>query len=42
MDNLINIMERDENIAVINKLLNKYNKKNIYFDIERNFFGREI
>ena len=32
----------DANIEEIDKILNKYNKKNIYYDIEENFFGREL
>ena len=39
---LIGVLERKENINEINKILNKYRKKNIYFDIEENFFGREM
>ena len=40
--NLTKYLENDENIEEIEKILNKYKKKNIYFNIEENFFGRDL
>ena len=42
LDDMVGILEREENISVVEKILNKYKKKNIYYEIEENFFGREI
>lgn len=42
LEDITEIMEREDNIPEIEKILNKYTKKNIYFDIEENFFGREM
>ena len=42
IDDLVGVLEREENIEEIQKILNKYSKKNIYFYIEENFFGREM
>ena len=42
LEDMVGVLERKENIEEINKILNKYRKKNIYFDIEENFFGREM
>ena len=36
------ILEKEENIGEIDKILNKFNKKNIYYNIEENLFGHEI
>ncbi len=42
LEDLAGVLEREENIPEINKILNKYTRKNIYFDIEENFYGREM
>jgi hypothetical protein len=42
LDNIDKILEDEENIVEIDKILNKYSKKNIYFDIEKKFFGKEL
>lgn len=42
LEDMIGILETEENISEVDKILNKYTKKNIYFDIEEHFFGREI
>ena len=42
LDDMVGILEREENISVVEKILNKYKKKNIYYDIEENIFGREM
>ena len=42
LGDMTNILEDQDNIEEIDKILNKYNKKNIYYDIEENFFGREL
>jgi hypothetical protein len=42
LGDMVSVLEGEESIAEINKILNKYSKKNIYFDIEENFFGREM
>ena len=42
LGDMSNILEDQDNIEEIDKILNKYNKKNIYYDIEENFFGREL
>lgn len=42
LEDMTVVLQNEENISEINKILNKYTKKNIYFDIEENFFGREI
>lgn len=39
---MVGILERPENIPTIDKILKKYSRKNVYFDIEENFFGRRI
>ena len=36
------ILEKQNNIEAIDKLLNKFNKKNIYYNIEENFFGKDL
>lgn len=41
-EDMARILQNQDNISEINKILNKYRKKNIYFDIEENFYGREI
>ena len=35
-------LEKEENIEEIDKILNKFNKKNIYYNIEKNIFGKDI
>ena len=42
LEDLVDILEKEENIAEIDKILNKFNKKNIYNFIEENFFGRQM
>ena len=42
LDDITNLLENEENIKEIDKILNKFNKKNIYYNIEENFFGREL
>ena len=42
LEDMAGILESDDNIPEINKILNKYTKKNVYFAIEENFFGREM
>ena len=42
MDDITNILEKEEKFAEIDKILNKFNKKNIYYTIEENFFGNDI
>jgi len=42
LEDMIEVLEKEDNIAEIEKILNKYNKKNIYFYIEENFFGRKM
>ena len=42
LGDMVNVLEREGSIQEINKILNKYSKKNIYYDIEENFFGREM
>ena len=42
LGDIVQVLGREENIGEIDKILNKYAKKNIYFRIEENFFGREI
>ena len=42
MGNITKILENENNIDEIDKLLNKYRKKNIYYNIEENFFGRDM
>lgn len=36
---MVEVLEKEDNIAEIEKILNKYSKKNIYFYIEENFLG---
>ena len=42
LDDITSLLENEENIKEIDKILNKFNKKNIYYNIEENFFGREL
>lgn len=42
LGNITKILENENNIDEIDKLLNKYRKKNIYYNIEENFFGRDM
>ena len=42
LEDMIRILEDEENIVEMNKILNKYNKKNLYKEIEVKYFGREI
>ena len=42
LDDITQILEKEEKIGEIDKILNKFNKKNIYYNIEENFFGRDI
>ncbi len=42
LDDITNILEKEEKFAEIDKILNKFNKKNIYYTIEENFFGNDI
>ena len=42
LGDMVNVLEREGSIQEINKILNKYSKKNIYYDIEENFFRRTI
>lgn len=42
LGDITGILEREENIAEIDKILNKYANKNVYYIIEENLFGREI
>ena len=42
LGDMVNVLEREGSIQEINKILNKYSKKNIYYDIEENFFRRKI
>lgn len=42
LEDMVEVLEKEDNIAEIEKILNKYSKKNIYFYIEENFFGRQM
>ena len=42
LDDIIYLLENEENIKGIDKILDKFNKKNIFYSIEENFFGREL
>ena len=42
LGDMVSVLEREENIQAINKILKKYSKKNIYYDIEEKFFRRTI
>ena len=42
LGDMTSVLEREANINAVKKILNKYTKKNIYFYIEENFFGREL
>ena len=42
ISDLIGVLEREENIREVDKILNKKKKKNIYYNIEENFYGREM
>ena len=42
LDDLTQILENEETLGEIDKILNKFNKNNIYYNIEENFFGRDI
>ena len=42
LGDITELLEKEENIEEIDKILNKFNKKNIYYNIEENFFGREL
>ena len=42
LGDMVSVLEREKSIPEINKILKKYSKKNIYYDIEENFFGREL
>ena len=42
LGDMVNVLEREGSIQEINKILQKYSKKNIYYDIEENFFRRTI
>ena len=42
LEDMVGVLEREENMEEIKKILNKYSKKNIYFYIEENFFGKEM
>lgn len=42
LDDITNILEKEEKFEEIDKILNKFNKKNIYYTIEENFFGNDI
>ena len=42
LGNMANVLGREENMQIIDKILKKYTKKNIYYDIEENFFRRRF
>ena len=42
LGDMVGVLEREQNIPEINKILKKYSKKNVYYDIEENFFRRTI
>ena len=42
MDDMMKILENEENIAEMDKILNKYNKENIYKEIEVKYLGKEM
>ncbi len=42
LGNVERILEREVYIKEVDKILNKYMKKNIYYNIEEKFFGREM
>ena len=41
LEDMVKILEDEENIGKLNKILNKYNKKNLYKEIEEKNFGKE-
>ena len=42
LEDMTRILQNKDNISEIDKILNKYRKKNIYFDLEENFYGRDM
>ena len=42
LEDIAYLLENEENIKGIDKILDKFNKKNIFYSIEENFFGREL
>ena len=42
LDDIVEFLDDEENIFEINKIINKNSKKNIFSDIEKNIFGKDL